>query len=81
MWCISGSNKVVHKSFITPETCKNGIKSATNQMFCHKFRYLYEHSVFTLTENLLFFRCTSSSCVANAKRALIPIEWKQSSAR
>nr|XP_009498464.1 PREDICTED: uncharacterized protein LOC104040984 [Phalacrocorax carbo] len=26
-------------------------------------------------------RCTSSSIVANAKRASIPIEWKQSSAR
>ncbi|XP_010176629.1 uncharacterized protein LOC104532977 [Antrostomus carolinensis] len=26
-------------------------------------------------------RCTSSSSVANAKRASIPIEWKQSSAR
>lgn len=41
VWCISGSNKVVHKSFIADETCNNGLKFVTNQMFWHKFRYLY----------------------------------------
>lgn len=41
VWCISGSNKVVNKSLLAPETCKKGTTSVTNWMFWHKFRYLY----------------------------------------